>query len=116
MLSERAAELVHAFFHDRLEFQRIANARTTQELAAVLEELLILYANDKNSSTLREWAVLRISGCQPRTGKIGYNGYRGDMPYEVKPRNVLSSENKKLNDGGNFTDFTYERFGEVSAG
>lgn len=116
MLSERTAELVHAFFHDRAEFQRIANAKTAQELAAMLEELLILYANDKNSSTLREWAVLRISGCQPRTGKIGYNGYRGDMPYEVKPRNVLSSENKKLNDGGNFTDFTYERFGEVSAG
>lgn len=109
MLSERTAELVRAFFHDRAEFRHIANTKTAQELAAVLEELLTLYANDRNSSTLREWAVLQISGCQPRTSKIGYNGYRGDMPYEVKPRNVMSSENKRLNGGGNFTDFTYER-------
>ncbi|MFN4178970.1 MAG: hypothetical protein ACK4I8_01550, partial [Armatimonadota bacterium] len=109
MLSEQTAELIRAFFHDRTEFHHIANAKTTKELARALEELLTLYANDKNSSTLREWAVLQISGCQPRTGKIGYNGYRGDVPYEVKPRNVLSSGNKKLNGGGNFTDFTYER-------
>ncbi len=109
MLSEQTVELIHAFFYDRTEFWHIANTKTAQELATALEELLTLYANDKNSSTLREWAVLQISGCQPRTDKIGYNGYRGDVPYEVKPRNVLSSENKKLNGGGNFTDFTYER-------
>lgn len=109
MLSERTANLVRTFFCDREKFRCIVSAETPVRLASVLEELLALYANDKNSSTLREWAVLQIAGCQPRTGKIGYNGYRGDVPYEVKPRNVLSSENKKLNGGGNFTDFTYER-------
>lgn len=109
MLSERTGELVRTFFHNRTEFQRIANAKTVQELVAALEELLMLYANDKNSSTLREWAVLQIAGCEPSMRKTGYNGYRGNVPYEVKPRNVLSSEDKKLNGGGNFTDFTYER-------
>jgi len=109
MLSERTADLVRAFFHDREEFQRIANEKTLQELVTVLEELLTIYANDKNSSTLREWAVLQIAGCQPSARKTGYNGYKGNVPYEVKPRNVLSLEDKKLNGGGNFTDFTYER-------
>ncbi|MFN3420090.1 MAG: hypothetical protein ACK40X_00005, partial [Armatimonadota bacterium] len=89
--------------------RQIAKTKTTQELVMVLEELLTFYANDKNSSTLREWAVLQISGCAPLMGKIGYNGHQGGIPYEVKPRNVLSSENKRLNGGGNFTDFTYER-------
>jgi len=109
VLSEQTAELIRIFFHNRPNFQRIAKSKTVQELVAALEEVLMLYANDKNSSTLREWAVLQIAGCKPRTSKIGYNGYKGTVPYEVKPRNVLSSENKKLNGGGNFTDFTYER-------
>jgi len=84
VLSEQTAELVRAFFHNRADFQCIAKAKTVQELVTALEELLKLYANDKNSSTLREWAVLQIAGCQPRIGKIGYNGYREDVPFTLK--------------------------------
>jgi len=82
-----------------------------QDLAGVLSEVLALYANDKHSSTLREWIVLRIAGCQHRPDKIGYNGYKGEVPYEVKPRNVRSVERKRkrLSGDSNFTDFTYER-------
>lgn len=109
MLNEPTARFVRSFFINPGRFQQEVGQAGAQELAEALLELLRLYANDKNSSTLREWVVLQVAGCQQQPGKIGYNGYLGPVPYEVKPRNVLSGENKKLNGGGNFTDFTYER-------
>jgi hypothetical protein len=111
MLSEKSSEVLEQFFLQREQFEQTVASMNPQELAQVLSEVLALYANDKNSSTLREWVVLRIAGCQHRPDKIGYNGYRGEVPYEVKPRNVRSAEQKRkrLNGDGNFTDFTYER-------
>ncbi|MCS7282078.1 MAG: hypothetical protein NZ769_01775 [Anaerolineae bacterium] len=111
MLNALAASLVQAFFLERDRFKFLVRNKTSEELAEILENVLNLYANDKNSSMLREWVVLYIAGCNQRSEKIGYNGYRGDIPYEVKPRNVCSDEpkHKRLNGDGNFTDFTYER-------
>lgn len=111
MLSEKAAEIVRQFFLRRNEFEQMMAAESPKDLATVLCELLTLYANDKNSSALREWIVLHIVGCRHRPDKIGYNGYRDDIPFEVKPRNVRSDERKRkrLNGDGNFTDFTYDR-------
>ncbi|MCX7854519.1 MAG: hypothetical protein N2556_00820 [Anaerolineae bacterium] len=109
MLNQSTARFVRSFFLNPDQFQQELGQADTWELAQALLELLRLYANDKNSSTLREWIVLQVAGCQQQPGKIGYNGYLGSVPYEVKPRNVRSGENKKLNGGGNFTDFTYER-------
>jgi len=111
MLSEKSSEVLEQFFLQREQFEQMVASMNPQDLAYVLSEVLALYANDKNSSTLREWIVLRIAGCQHRPNKIGYNGYRGEVPYEVKPRNVRSDERKRkrLNGDGNFTDFTYER-------
>lgn len=111
MLNELTASLVQAFFLERENFEAHIRKRTKDELAIALKDLLDLYANDKNSSALREWVVLHIAGCLQQTGKIGYNGYKGDTPYEVKPRNVRSDEPKpkRLSGDGNFTDFTYER-------
>lgn len=111
MLNELTASLIRAFFLERENFEAYIKGRTSDELALVLKDLLDLYANDKNSSTLREWVVLLIAGCSQQPGKIGYNGYKGDTPYEVKPRNVRSDEPKprRLSGDGNFTDLTYER-------
>jgi len=111
MLSEKTAEVLKQFFLQREKFEQMVASMHPQDLAKALSEVLWLYANDKNSSTLREWVVLQVAGCQPEPGKIGYNGYRGNTPYEVKPRNVRSDEEKRkrLNGDGNFTDFTYER-------
>ncbi len=110
MLSDQAAEVIQKFFLEQDEFAQWIAHQSSDKLAAVLSEILRLYANDKNSSTLREWVVLRIAGCHQRAEKIGYNGYKGNEPYEVKPRNIRSKEQKrKLNGDGNFTDFTDER-------
>lgn len=73
MLSEKAAEIVQQFFLRRNEFEQMVAAESPKDLAMVLCELLTLYANDKNSSALREWIVLHIAGCHHRPDKIGYN-------------------------------------------
>lgn len=78
--------------------------------------------NDKNSSLLREYIVVSIAGYKPTETKIGYNGFKqsseigGEIPCEAKPQNINTEENKlrkskrKLNGGGNFTDYTHKRF------
>jgi len=111
MLSDQTAEVIQKFFLEQENFAKWIARQNSHKLATVLSEILMLYANDKNSSTLREWVVLRIAGCHQQVGKIGYNGYKGDVPYEVKPRNIRSGEKgrKRLSGDGNFTDFTYER-------
>ncbi len=86
-------------------------------LKSMLIDLLAMYFNDLNSSTLREIVVALVSGYQPYTAKQGYNGYRYDAltgdteDCEIKPVNVRtdSTNTRRLNGGGNYTDFTNER-------
>lgn len=89
-------------------------------------DLLTVYINDKNSSTLREFITVSAAGYKHRNSKIGYNGYKQDVAgtsvdCEAKPKNVDSHEYaefrrkerksfRKLNGGGNFTDYTWARF------
>ena len=101
--------------------------KSKDNLIAIFNDLLTTYINDKNSSTIREFITTIISGYTHHETKIGYNGYRqktisGINEYcEVKPKNVdrldlekyKNGEKKsiqKLNAGGNFTDYTWERF------
>lgn len=73
-------------------------------------DILHRYATDVNSSTLRELFTLFKAGCKPTPGKLGYNGEDSDgRRYDVKPINIRSGSGNKLNGGGNFSDFTYER-------
>ncbi|MDR0676966.1 MAG: hypothetical protein LBF97_08035 [Elusimicrobiota bacterium] len=102
--------------------------KSKDNLIAIFNDLLTTYINDKNSSTLREYITTAICGYQHSEAKIGYNGYRqktisGKIEFcEVKPKNIDSKEVKKyknkerkskpslLNAGGNFTDYTWDRF------
>jgi hypothetical protein len=102
--------------------------KSKDNLIAIFNDLLTNYINDKNSSTLREYITTNICGYQHSEAKIGYNGYRqsaisGKNEYcEVKPKNIDSKEIEKyinkerrskpslLNAGGNFTDYTWDRF------
>lgn len=84
--------------------------------------MLTIYINDKNSSSLRELITVRLAGYEPSEGKLGYNGYRLAAPdgvpsfCEAKPVNVTRLENgrpnRKLNGGGNFSDYTPGRLDE----
>ncbi len=88
--------------------------KSKQNIISILVDLLTSYYNDKNSSTLREFVIVSLSGFEPNSDKIGYNGYRhngisGGIQYcEAKPKNINTNDlkYKKLNGGGNFTDYT----------
>jgi len=81
-----------------------------QVLVDCFADVLHRYANDMNSSALRELFVLFKAGYEPRTKKLGYNGHAPDgRPCDVKPINIRSTSGDKLNARGNFSDFTYER-------
>lgn len=91
--------------------------KSKDNIIAILMDLLTLYFNDKNSSTLRQFLLVTLSGYEMNAEKIGYNGYRqmsigAPMSYcEAKPKNVNTNDKrpKKLDGGGNFTDYTWAR-------
>jgi len=88
--------------------------KSKHNLIAVLIDLITMYINDKNSSTLREFITITVAGYTHTEGKIGYNGYKQSvygrpLMCEAKPKNVRSDGKRKLNGGGNFTDYTHER-------
>jgi len=78
-----------------------------------LLDILRMYLNDKNSSTLRELTMCKISDVEPSLKKLGYDGF-GKIdrePHENKPQSydTKNIKAKKLTGGGNYTDMTHRR-------
>ena len=94
-------------------------------LIGVFSDLLTMYINDKNSSTIREFITVSMAGYEHSGSKIGYNGFKHvtagkPLACEAKPVNVTrlglemyrSGERKtckKLDGGGNYTDYSWKR-------
>jgi len=89
-------------------------------LEATFLDLLTMYMNDRNSSTLRETITVTLSGYTLHEKKLGFNGYRQSAPdkpeeyCEAKPVNVRFDEETQkykriLQGAGNFSDYTFER-------
>lgn len=87
-------------------------------LMAILLDLLTMYINDKNSSTIREFLTVSIAGYKHSEKKIEYNGFKQSafisgkiLKCEAKPKNINTHDGKikKLNGGGNFSDYTFGR-------
>ncbi len=112
--------------HKELGVYLLGKSKDT--LIGMLVDLLTMYINDKNSSTIREFITVTLAGYQHKQGKIGYNGFRQDafipgktVKCEAKPKNIDTEEFEKydrgerktppakLNGGGNFTDYTSTR-------
>ncbi|MEO0139317.1 MAG: hypothetical protein ABIL16_08235 [candidate division WOR-3 bacterium] len=88
--------------------------KSKKDLIAILVDLITLYINDKNSSTLREFITVSIAGYEHKKEKVGYDGYKlssygKPLMCEAKPKNVSKNGERKLDGGGNFTDYTPER-------
>lgn len=100
-----------------------------ESLISLFTDLLTMYINDKNSSTIREYITVTIAGYLHSEKKIGFNGFKqssiiGGVPIacEAKPKNVSSEDFKSyqnkerksrpqiLNGSGNFNDYTHARF------
>ena len=112
--------------HRELSSYLIGKSKDT--IIGMLVDLLTMYINDKNSSTIREFLTVTLAGYEHKEGKIGYNGFKQDtfvpgrtMKCEAKPKNFDTNEIEKykrgerktspakLNGGGNFTDYTPTR-------
>jgi len=83
-----------------------------QDSAILLKELLSVYANDKNSSFLRELVTCHMAGYEHSDKKLGYDGKFKEIPCEVKPQNVIIDSKSRLNGGGCFNDFTWRKFNQ----
>ena len=87
-------------------------------LVKSIAELMTMYYNDLNSSTLRELLVVLEAGFEPNPGKLGYDGERTDPETgrktfcEVKPVNIRpdSANPKKLSGSGNLGDYSWAKF------
>jgi len=72
-------------------------------------DLLKMYFNDKNSSTMRERVMCHMLGIESNDNKLGYDG--NDGAKEMKPKNhdTTNPKSKKLNGAGNYSDMTHKR-------
>ncbi len=90
--------------HKELNNYLVGKSKNT--LIAVLIDLITMYINDKNSSTIREFITVTLSGYTHKEGKIGYNGFKHDsfisdrtIKCEAKPKNIDSEEFEKFKRG-----------------
>ena len=109
--------------HKELSEYLIGKSKDT--IIGMLLDLLTMYINDKNSSTIREFITVTLAGYTHKESKIGYNGFKQNtfspgttIKCEAKPKNINTEEFEKyknrerktkptkLNGGGNFTDYT----------
>ncbi len=105
-------KILNILFTDPERLSSLLDEIDKESLNRYFTQVLTLYANDVNSSTMRELITLLQTGYKPQFlgVKLGYNGITTTgNPCEVKPVNIRSNSGKKLNGGGNFSDFTYER-------
>lgn len=74
----------------------------------LLIELLNIYMNDVNSSTMRELITIEVAGYESIPGKHGRDGKDPitNKPKEAKPKNFTG---KVCNGGGCFNDYTQKR-------
>ncbi len=104
------------------ELNELLVNKSKNNLISILTDLLTVYINDKNSSSLREFVTVSVSGYNHNPEKLGYNGFKhnstiGGQPIacEAKPKNIQTENydqkktKSKLNGEGGFNDYTIER-------
>ena len=127
-MNQDLAEMIRVYTtQNHQKLNQLLLGKSQDNLISILVDLMTMYINDKNSSTIREFITVQLAGYQHSEKKIGFNGYKHDVidhtkiECEAKPKNYDTSElekfhNKerktqpaKLDGGGNFTDYTFER-------
>lgn len=107
-------EVLQVYFIESDSFPKAIQQLTPDEIQKAFSELVHMYANDVNSSTLRERITLVLADYEPRKQKLGLNGFNHKTKVEcdVKPINIRSDSGDRLNGGGNFSDLTPDRVDE----
>ena len=78
-----------------------------QAYGQMMMDLLEVYINDSNSSTLREAITCKVVGLESTGKKLGYDSKLTNE--EVKPKNIKTGDKKKLDAHGNYSDLTHRR-------
>jgi hypothetical protein len=78
-----------------------------QAYGQMMMDLLEIYINDSNSSTLREAITCKVVGLESTGKKLGYDSKLTNE--EVKPKNIKTGDKKKLDAHGNYSDLTHRR-------
>src|SRR3989338_1093284 len=89
-----------------VELNNCLLGKSKDTLIGILIDLLKMYINDKNSSTIREFLTVTLAGYSHKGGKIGYNGFKQDVfvsgktvRCEAKPKNCDTEEFEKYKRG-----------------
>lgn len=121
-MNKELAEVIKLYAtEDHSAVARYLLEKSKDNVNAMLLDLLTMYFNDRNSSTLREYMLVTLSGFTPNEAKLGYNGYRQKTiagrvvreNCEAKPRNINTNSTRKtpskLDGGGGFNDYSFAR-------
>ncbi len=112
---------------DHKSFSSSLIEMSKDDLIALFADLLTMYINDKNSSTIREFLTVTLAGYTHNTKKIGFNGFKQSsigtpINCEAKPKNFSTQDYlnfkqglkktnpSKLDGSGSFNDYTWARF------
>lgn len=122
MNQDLAQIVTHYATRPHKELSELLLSKSKDNLISILTDLLTTYINDKNSSSLREFVTVSISGYKHNPNKLGYNGYKQNsaiggqsISCEAKPKNIQTDgydqrkSKPKLNGEGGFNDYTIER-------
>lgn len=98
-LSQKNLDIITQYF--------LGNTTLLDAMDDDYKNLMLSYATDNNSSTIRELTTLNFLGYKPYTQKHGADGYDPvtNKQIEVKPRYL---EQGKISSSGNFNDMTME--------
>lgn len=97
---------------EKLISEYALTGKIVTDISPEFKELVELYFNDKNSSTLRQYATSLICGYTNSFKKLGYDAIdKYGKHKEVKPTNRNSKTSKKTFNGWfGFSDYTKDRF------
>ncbi len=94
-MNKELAEILNLYStgtHGELSSYLVCKSKDT--LIGILVDLITMYINDKNSSTVREFITVTLAGYEHKEAKIGYNGFKQDafvqgktLKCEAKPKN-----------------------------
>ena len=102
VMKEELLNLIVSYSKGELSKENIIQA-----YGQMMMDLLEVYINDSNSSTLREAITCKVVGLESTGKKKGYDSKLTNE--EVKPRNVQTGGKKTLDAWGNYSDLTHRR-------
>ncbi|MBI4201739.1 MAG: hypothetical protein HY532_01310 [Chloroflexi bacterium] len=102
MLSEALQDVLRHFFTEHAQFKEFLQTIEHQALEEHIIGILNVYANDKNSSTLRAYISLALAGYTPSLKKHEADGQKTveGISYlaEAKPRNYDPEQDEENGD------------------